>query len=234
MFVRRFALVLSIVFCGSLAMAAAAIAAGGMGPGKYTFHSTSADAFFGMGKKGGPPSASWSVSVNQGLNSFKSKSGGPVVIDDTVVFLTEFDANGQGGYGCFVIPDGDFTVSHGLESATLSTTLTTDEACGGYGSPVGGGKDAVYAGGNSGLVLPISISVSWTASGAITTYKDSFSVRCLDYSQDASSTVRSTAAGASGTISALTGNFGAEISSVSDSSGQFDIHNQPQAACLGY
>jgi hypothetical protein len=62
---RRLALVLSIVFCGSLVMAAAAFAAGGMGPGKYTFHSTSADAFFGMGTKGGPPSASWSVSVNQ-------------------------------------------------------------------------------------------------------------------------------------------------------------------------
>jgi hypothetical protein len=234
MFVRRFALVLSIVFCGSLAMAAAAFAAGGLGPGKYSFHSTSADAFFGMGKKGGPASASWSVSVNQGLNSFKSKSGGPVVIDDTVVFLSEFDANGQGGYGCFVIPDGDFTVGHGLQSATLGTTLTADEACGGYGSPIGGGKDAVYAGGNSGLVLPTSISVGWTATGAISTYKDSFSVQCLDYSQDARSTVRSTAAAASGTISALAGRFAAEISSVSESSGQFDIHNQPQAACLGY
>src|SRR5690242_21137101 len=112
MIVRRFALVLSIVFCGSLALAAAAVAAGGMGPGKYTFHNTSADAFFGMGKKGGPPSPSWSVSVNQGLNSFKSKSGGPTVVRNTMVFITEFDGSGNGGYGCFVIPDGDFTVDH--------------------------------------------------------------------------------------------------------------------------
>src|SRR5690348_16131895 len=233
MFVGRFALVLSIVFCGSLAMAAAAFAAGGMGPGKYSFHSTSADAFFGMGKKGGPLSASWSVSVNQGLNSFKSKSGGPVVMDDTVVFVTEFDANGNGGYGCFLIPNGDFAVSHDLQSATLGTTLAADEACGGYGSPIGGGKDAVFAGGASGLALPITINVSWTATGAITTYKNSFSVRCLDYSQEASSTVSSKAAGAVGSISALPGQFRAEFSTVSDSNGQFDIHNEPQAACLG-
>ena len=215
-------------------MAAAAVAAGGLGPGKYSFHSTGADAFFGMGKKGGPPSASWSVSVNQGLNSFKAKSGGPVVVRNTTVFVTEFDSNGNGGYGCFVIPDGDFAVSHDLQSATLGTTLTAGEECGGYGSPVGGGKDPVYAGGSSGLVLPISINVTWTATGAITTYKNSFSVQCLDYSQDASSTVHSTAAGANGTISALPGQFGAGFADESASDGQFDVHNLPQAACLGY
>ncbi|HKV88635.1 MAG TPA: hypothetical protein VJT78_11620 [Candidatus Dormibacteraeota bacterium] len=233
MFVRRFALVLSIVFCGSLALAAAGIAAGGLGPGKYTFHNTSADAFFGMGKKGGPPSPSWSVSVNRGLNSFKSKSGGPIVVRNTMVSITEFDGSGNGGYGCFVIPDGDFTVDHKLQSATLTTTLSADEACGGYGSPVGGGKDGVYAGGSSGLVLPISLNVTWTATGAITTYTNSFSVKCLDYKQDATSDVSSTSAEGSGSISALPGQFQSDFADISSGDGKSDVHNVPQAACLG-
>src|SRR5260370_8978355 len=71
MIVRRFALVLSIVFCGSLALAAAAVAAGGMGPGKYSFHSSSANAFFGMGKKGGPPSPSWPLNGTPAPNPSK-------------------------------------------------------------------------------------------------------------------------------------------------------------------
>jgi len=55
MFLRRLLPVFAIVFCGSLTLAAAAAAAGGgMSPGKYSFTNHSADAFFGMGSKGGP------------------------------------------------------------------------------------------------------------------------------------------------------------------------------------
>ena len=236
MFVRRFALVLSIVFCGSLALAAAGIAAGGLGPGKYSFENTAADAFFGMGKKGGPPAPSWSVSVNHGLNSFKSGGGEPYVTNNTVVFVTEFDANGGGGYGCFVIPDADFVVAKDLQSASLHTTLTADEECGGYGGPVGGGKDAIYAGGKGGggLTLPVSVDVTWSGFGAITTNTNSFRTRCLNFNEDATSTVDSMAAGAAGSISALSGAFTADFSDVTRSRGNFDITNTPQAACLGY
>src|SRR5258706_16197459 len=111
MFIRRLALVFSIVFCASLALAAAAVAAGGMGPGKYTFNSSSANAFFGMGKKGGPPVASWQVSVNQGLNSFKPThpNGLRIVTNSTMVFVSEFDALGNGGVGGFFFAGGSFT-----------------------------------------------------------------------------------------------------------------------------
>src|SRR5258708_20172963 len=68
MIVRRFVLVLSIVVCGSLAMAAAVFGAGSaLGPGQTLFSDTNANAFFGG--KGGPPEG-FSVFVNQGLNSF--------------------------------------------------------------------------------------------------------------------------------------------------------------------
>jgi hypothetical protein len=236
MFARRLVLVFSIVICGSLALATAAIAAGGMGPGKYTFHSTGANAFFGMGKKGGPPSPSWSVSVNQGLNSFKPihPNGPRVVADSTMVFVTEFDALGDGGFGCFVIPDSNFTVSRNLQTATLHTTLTADEACPGYGAPVGGSKDVIFAGGNGGLPLPITVDVAWSGSGAVTTYKQSFSLQCLDYDEGGSSTNLSTGAGASGSISALSGEFTSEFADVIATDGRLDVRGVAPSACFGY
>lgn len=236
MFVRRFALVLAIIFCGCLALAAAAVAAGGMGPGKYTFHSTGANAFFGMGKKGGPPSASWSVSVNQGLNSFKpTQPNGPRIVNDsTMVFVTEFDATGKGGFGCFIVPDGDFSVSRDLTTATLHTTLMAGEACPGFGTPVGGSKDVAFAGGNGGLVLPISVDVTWSATGAVTTFKQTFSVQCLDYTEDGNSTNLTTGAGASGSISALSGHFASELADVNASDGKLNINGIPPSGCFGY
>jgi hypothetical protein len=235
MFIRRLALVISIVFCGSLALAAAAVAAGGMGPGKYTFDSSSANAFFGMGKKGGPPAASWQVSVNQGLNSFKPADppGPRIVNNSTMVFVSEFDASGKGGFGCFLVPDGSFTVSSDLQSAALHTSLTALEACPGFATPVGGSKDVVFAGGNGGLVLPITIDVTWSATGAVTTFQQSFNLACLDFNIDGNSTNLSTNAGATGTISALTGQFNSDSADVSTSVGKLDIRGTPQAACSG-
>lgn len=233
MFLRRLVMVLLVVFVGSLALAAAAVAAGGLGPGKYTFDSSSANAFFGMGKKGGPPSPSWSVSVNQGLNSFKPKDGPRIVNNSTIVYVNERDATGNGGFGCFVAPDSDFSVARDLSSASLHTTLTADEVCPGFATPVGGDKTA-FAGGNSGLVLPMMVDVTWTATGAVTTYENSFSVQCLSYNESGSSSNQSTGANATGAISALPGQFTGEFADVITTVGKLDIKGVPPSACFGY
>jgi len=233
MFVRRLALVFAIVFCGSLAMAAAAVAAGGLGPGKYSFTSQSANAFFGMGKKGGPPAPSFMVSVNHGLNSFKPSHGARTVSNNTVVYVTEFDASGNGGFGCFIVPDSSFTVSRDLQSAALHATLTLDEACPGYGTPVGGAKDVAFAGGTSGIALPVNVDVTWTANGPTSTLKNSFSFQCLKYSEDGNSTNQTTNASASGSISALSGQFSSDVADVTSAKGQLDISGVPPAECFG-
>lgn len=233
---RRLSLAFSIVLCGSLALAAAAIAAGGgLGPGNYTFTSRSADAFFGMGAKGGPPGPSWSVSVNQGFNSFQpTHPGGPrQVMRNTMVYVTEFDALGNGGFGCFVVPDSAFTVSRDLSTASLHATLTGDEVCPGYGTPVdGGGKGSVYAGGDGGsIALPLQVDVMWSAKSAVTSYKDTFTLRCLSYGADGTSSNQYVDAGASGTISVLGGPFTADFADVNSGSNQLNIHNTPPDAC---
>ena len=239
MIVRRLALVFSIVVCGSLALAAAASAAGGgLGPGKYTFTSSAANAFFGAGAKGGPPAPTFSVSVNEGLNSFQPThpKGPRTVIESTMVFVSEFDATGAGGSGCFVIPKNDFTVARSLQSAALHTTLTAAESCPGYGTPVAAGKNAVpYAGGGgAGLVLPIKIDVSWTGSGVVSTSQDQNTFQCLDYSEEGTSSNRDSTGSAAGTISALTGTFNSVFADVSSSASQIAIKGTSQPPCPGY
>jgi hypothetical protein len=171
-----------------------------------------------------------------GLNSFKpTHPGGPRIVNNsTMVFVTEFDAGGNGGFGCFIVPDINFTVARDLQAAALHATLTADEACPGYGSPVGGGKDVVFAGGNGGLVLPMSVDVTWSGSGAVTTFKQSFSLQCGSFNEDGSSTNLSTGASAAGTISALSGPFVSELADVNSTDGQLDLRGVPQAACQGY
>ena len=126
----------------------------------------------------------------------RSARGIAFVTDSTMVFVTEFDASGKGGYGCFVVPNGDFTITRDLQSFAPHTILTSDERCPGYGTPVGGGEDVIYAGGNSGLVLPMSVYVTWASKGAVSTFTNSSTLECLDYNESGSSTNQSTGAGA--------------------------------------
>jgi len=215
----------------------AAAAGGGLGPGTYSFTSTSANAFFGVGAKGGPPAPTFVVSVNQGLNSFQPMhpKGPRIVTNSTMVFVTEFDATGAGGYGCFVIPAANFTVAKDLQSAALHTTLTADEACPGYGSPVAAGKNfAAYAGGGGGLLLPITVDVSWTGNGVVSTYKDRSSFQCLSYSEDGTSSNRDSSGSASGAVSTLTGSFTSLSADVSSADSQLDIKGTSQPPCFGY
>ncbi len=140
MLIRRLVLVVSIVFTGSLALAAAATAAGGgLSPGNYTFSSMSANAFFG-GFKGGPPQPTFSVFVNHGLNSFEAEnSDSSTVMESTMVQFSQFDSKGVGGFGCFIIPAGDFSVGPDMQSAALHAKLTVNNLCPGFGKPFGAG-----------------------------------------------------------------------------------------------
>jgi hypothetical protein len=239
MIVRRLVLIISTVFCGSLALAAGAFAAGGGGgltPGDYSFTSNSASAFFG-GAKGGPPAPSISIFVNHGLNSFEpdGRKVPPTVMQSTMVQFTEFDPSGTGGSGCFLIADSDFTVSKNLQSAALHTLLTVDNMCKGAGTPVGGAPQPgpFAGGGGGGLQLPISIDVTWSGSGIVSTLRDNFTFKCLDHSEDGSSTFLDSVGGsASGTVGAATGLFTPSADVISQV-GQIEIQGTVQPPCFG-
>ncbi len=239
MIVRRLVLLVSIAFCGSLALAAGAVAAGGGGlaPGQYTFNDVSANAFFGG--KGGPPAPTFSIFVNRGLNSFEPSDGHGegqgTVTQSTMVQLQETDASGFSSFGCFVIPDGDFVVAGNLQSASLHTTLTATDICPGAGSPVGGapqpGPKAATGGG--GLTLPISVNLKWSGANVISTSHDRFSMRCLDLTETGANTFRDSLGGsASGSIDTSTG-LSSQSADVSAQTGSLDIQGAAQPPCFG-
>lgn len=239
MFVRRLALVFSIVVTGLLAVAAGAMAAGGgLGPGDYTFTSTSASAYFGGGAKGGPPQPTFSVYVNHGLNSFEpQKQDGPEsVVDSTLVYFSEWDASGNGGFGCFIIPAADFTVSKNLQSGALHTTLTSASTCPGIGKPLAAGKQAgpFAGGGGGGLVLPIKVDITWSGAGVVSTFRDEFSFKCKDRVENGSNSYRdSVGASASGSTSALSGQFTTTAADVSSADSQLEIKGTVRPPCFG-
>lgn len=237
-FVRKLTLVVSIVFSGSLALAAVAMAAGGPGPGlapgTYTFKTTFANASFGTS----PDQPQISVSVSQGLNSFSPKKGGtPTVMLSTMVqfFITSSTVNGG---DCFVIPPSDFSISKDVQSASLHTTLSTDNICPGMGTPVTGSAGVIPfaggGGGGDGLPLPMTVDVTWTGLGVTGTGQDHNTFRCGSYSTQASSTTSSAGASASMTTSALSGSFDTPMAGLFNSVTNMKVRNVPLNACFGF
>lgn len=237
MIIRRLALIASIAFCGSLALAAGASAAkgGGLGPGDYTFTSTTANAFFGGGK-GLTPQPSFSIFVSRGLNSFQPEKhdGGATVMESTMVQYTEFDATGVGGFSCFIIPDKDFSAAKNLQSASLHTTLTVDNMCPGVGKPVAAGKDvAPLKGSGGGLNLPIKVDVTWSGVGVTTTLRDRFSFTCLRHVENGTNNSRDSIGGsASGTTSSLIGPFTTLSADVSHQDSHLEVIGNAQPPCF--
>jgi hypothetical protein len=238
MIVRRLVLVFSIVFCGSLALAAAAVAAvpGPLPPGDYTFSSTSANAFFGG--KGGGPQPSFSVFVNQGLNSFQPSDGdnndSGSVIPSTMVQFTAFDSKGVGGTACYIIPNSDFKVSKNLQSASLHTTLSSGSVCPGLGAPVGGAPvPGPKAGSGGGLPPSIKVDLTWSGVGVVSTMHDRFTFSCLAHRESGTNTFRDSLGGtASGTIGTTSG-LSTLVADVSAQDGQLDIQGNIQPPCFG-
>ena len=237
MFIRRLVLVFSIVVCGSLALAAAALAAGGgLPPGQTLFSDTSANAFFGTGK-GAPPNGFF-VFVNQGLNSFEpeNSTGVTTVTHSTIVQLQVFTPTG-GGSACYVIPDSDFTFSRNLQSASLHTTLTTANMCKGKGAPAIGKSGAAPLAPNGvlppGPSLPPSITIdaTWTGTGVMSTRRDRASFECLDYSSDSSLTLRAAVSNAAGSISMLKDSFTSQAAAVGSNDGTIDVSGSISPSC---
>jgi hypothetical protein len=230
---RKLVLVISIVFCGSLGLAAAVVAAGGgLGPGVYTFTNKDASAYFV-----GPAGQSVSVSVDQGLNSFRPKDpkGPRTVTNSTMVSLSLFDDSGYGSYGCFLISPADFTVGSDLQSARLHTTLTADKVCPGFGEPVDGIKSAspfAGGGGGTGLALPINIDLTWTGLGVTTIGSDRSTFQCLDYSTQFSSSFNSSNATASGTVSEIAGTLNTTSAVVMSSANKATVKGDVPPACF--
>jgi hypothetical protein len=240
-FIRRFALVVSIVICGSLAWAAAANAAGGgggIGPGDYVFVNTNAEAQFGF-PNDPTQTSGFSVFVSKGLNSFQlehPKKSPPVVTTSTIVNLQTFDSNNVSIFYCFVLSNqSDFAVSADLKSASLHTLLTADEMCN-FGGPVPGtGKGAFtpFAGSGGGPQPSIQVDITWTGTGVTGSGKDRSSFDCGSFRQDVTNVTKTAGSNAVGTVTGVRGSWTTSFAGINSTSVHMDVKGFPLQGCFG-
>ena len=237
---RKITLVVSVVVCGSLALAAAAIAAGGgggLGPGDYVFANTTAAAQFGVPDPLNQ-TPGFDVFVSRGLNSFqleKPKNTPPAVDKSTIVNLQVFGPQGQ-GFFCFVLKNqSDFQVSSDLKSASLHTLLTADEMCS-FGGPVTGkAAPAPLAGGGGPVVQPpFQVDITWTATGVHGSGRDHNTFSCGNYSTKATTDTKTAGENATGTIDVLKGSFTATTAGIIANNTQLDVKGFPLQGCFGF
>lgn len=92
---------------------------------------------------------------------------------------------GTGASECFVIPDSQFVVSSDLQSASLNATLTADEICRGAMTPFVQDVQALKGPGGGppggGLLLPLTVNVTWTGPGAVFRSTSSSMQTCLGF-----------------------------------------------------
>lgn len=164
-------------------------AAGGFGisPGQYRFGDTSAfESFFNPVDQ-----TNVNISVDRSMFLFKPTGGGGFQhSNETVLSVNVFTPNPDptqppllNAFGCFVIPDSDFTVSSDLQTATLSATVDETNLCPGFIAPVLGavvGK-AGGGGGSTGLTFPLTVTASWIGPGAVQTQTDQGRFTCQTF-----------------------------------------------------
>jgi hypothetical protein len=232
----------------SLGLSASALAGGGGGfgaPGTNTFTDVTANAAFidSIGFV--------NLNVDRGMQTFKMKntSGPPGMMGpETTLFvfvaLVPPPSGGPGGFesGCFVIPDSAFTVASGLGSATLNVVATPQMSCPGQLIPAAaGGRPGFSApaplsgegGGGGGTISSITVSLTWTSNGVISTSRFTFGNKCLTFVSSAQGDSQSTVATATGTVSLLSNAAIFQFGSIAQFDSTQVINGSLSPACIG-
>lgn len=248
MFFRRLVLVLATAAVTSLGFVVGVVAAGGpLPPGTYTFTNFGASATFGGGKGQPTPQPTFILSVNQGLNRVQGQNaqGSGTVSNSTMVQLTMIDTVGNTTSGCFQVAPTDFKVARNLQTASLHTTLTDFNTCGGKGQPIGPLQPTASlpkAGsvGGAGLPLPITVDVTWAGVNVVSSLQDQFSFKCLGRQEQGTNIFRDSLGGsASGTItwtvdpgtSSVTAST--PVADVTSQDGHLEIEGTTTPPCVG-
>ncbi len=181
----------------------AAFAAGFLGPG----HSSSefADA-----------SAAWfpdatnlnfvdlSVSRNEFVFRPTQNSGGTVLMQHATLLFVTIEGSAVAGSECFMIPDSDFVVGSGVQSASLHATVNATDRCQGLpqslsdvaaGKP-GGGPPPV-----PGIQFPLTVSATWSGNGTTATFNNSGRSTCGSFAMESHSSVSAARGTATGSLS---------------------------------
>jgi hypothetical protein len=231
----------------SIALGGSAIAGGGgFPPTPGTYRSTDTAAYADLlgppstvcvpVKGCGPgPSDEAFVSVDRGLLTFKPKTGPRLIQQNgTMLTLFAFAVNGSSVYGCWIIPDGDFIVSSGLSSASLSTTVPAQSNC--PGAPVAisaaNGVSGKGSGGGGGTGAPISLNVSWSYRGVVSHFTDVARQVCGGFETRGNFESSAATATAQGQVSIVTETMTSNFASIQSSATDQLVKGVPPDACF--
>lgn len=162
----------------------AALAAGFLGPGHSSTDFADANAQW-FPDANSPYLVQLSVNRNTFVFRPTHNSGGTPVMQHATVLLVQIDGPAAAGFDCFMIPDSDFVVSNGVQSATLNATVTAADFCPGFAEPlpgVGVGKPGGGPPPGGGIQLPLTVAVNWTGNGATTVSMDQSRTSCAGFS----------------------------------------------------
>ncbi len=235
--IRRLLPVATIAGALALALGGSAAAGGGgfLPPGTYHFTDTSA--FAGLSDSTNTTSAF--VSVDRGRHHFALRQGsilppGFIAVTGTVLNVSINQPDGTFLNGCWIIPDSDFIVASGLQTASVNATVPAASNCPGFEVAVGSAGVTPHGGqGGGGLPGPLTVAVTWNSLGAIASSHASFGTVCEQSSMQNTSETQSTSSTASGTLSLvsvpLVNNFFAFIAS---GSSNINVQGTPPPNCL--
>ena len=186
---RRLALVISLVLFGLVAapMTVSALGEGGTSLPAGNYHFTTLRASYSFFSSD-PSQPQISIFPSATTQIAKPKVGPPTVTQETEVSIQISGETVNAG-GCFVIGPSDFTVSSGLQSAALHTTITElTPMCPDFPGSV---------------PTPFTLDVTWTGTGPGTSERGTSRFDCLTYSAKTQSVGTSNNASATATLAPL-------------------------------
>lgn len=204
------------------ASATAAGGGGGFTPGVYHFSDDLADTELFA------PDGAAVIDVSQGDFLANPRTGSVVTLHNQTVLAISLGTSTFFGYGCYLIPSGDFRLSPDLHAATLHTTLPAGPPSlsgpaaqlalprGRSVSPFagGGGGGGVGCGGGTGFPTSLTIDVTWTWKGFVASTSDNSQFKCLDTSITSHGQFDRAPSTVQAHFSGVTDTFGLNFSSV--------------------
>jgi hypothetical protein len=197
--IKRVLSVATVVGLTSIALAGTATAGpGGFGSGgRLTFNDLIANANFvdGNGDFIGY------VNVDRGAQSFRTRGGGVMEFNATVLSV-----GSPAGNGCFIIPDSAFNVANDLSSASVDVAASVPcpgQLVGGAAGGRPGLQTVVGFGPAGGGLTSVTVDMRWTGNGGLWEEHNSGTGHCGSYNGANQGTFDFEFAPASGTIDVL-------------------------------
>ncbi|HTE85457.1 MAG TPA: hypothetical protein VK821_12065 [Dehalococcoidia bacterium] len=180
----------------------AAFAAGFLGPGHSSSEFADASAAW-FPDATNPNFVELSVSRNDFVFRPTQNSGGTSVMQHATLLFVTIEGASVAGSECFMIPDSDFVVGSGVQSATLHATVNAIDLCQGVPqslSDVAAGKP----GGPPpvpGLQFPLTVSATWSGNGVTSRFNNSGRSTCGSFAMESHSSVSAAQGTATGSVS---------------------------------